>query len=307
MNAQIHPSSVVSPEAVLEDGVVIGPFCLVEGASRIGARTVLRSHVVIGPFTELGEDNEIYAHATVGMGPQDLKFKGAPTRLVIGNRNIVRESCTLHRGTEHGGGITIVGDDNFFMTGAHIAHDCHVGHHDIFANCATLAGHVEVGDYCNVGAFSAVHQFCRVGNHAFMGGFTVATLDVLPYMKTVGARDTKSYGVNTIGLRRKGFDDAAIEGLNQAHRLLFHSGLLRGGPGAGPGGAGGDRRGGLPPGLHPGVQARRPPWLSAGAPPWPWWACPIPASPPCSTPWWGRSWPRSPRSPRPPGAGSWGW
>jgi UDP-N-acetylglucosamine acyltransferase len=227
MNAQIHPSSVVSPEAVLEDGVVIGPFCLVEGASRIGARTVLRSHVVIGPFTELGEDNEIYAHATVGMGPQDLKFKGAPTRLVIGNRNIVRESCTLHRGTEHGGGITIVGDDNFFMTGAHIAHDCHVGHHDIFANCATLAGHVEVGDYCNVGAFSAVHQFCRVGNHAFMGGFTVATLDVLPYMKTVGARDTKSYGVNTIGLRRKGFDDAAIEGLNQAHRLLFHSGLLR--------------------------------------------------------------------------------
>ena len=182
MSAQVHPSSVVSPEAILEDGVVIGPFCLVEGASRIGARTVLRSHVVIGPFTELGEDNDIYAHCTLGMGPQDLKFKGAPTRLRIGNRNVVRESCTMHRGTEHGGGLTTVGDDNFFMTGSHIAHDCHVGNSNIFANCATLAGHVELGDFCNVGAFSAVHQFCRVGDHAFMGGFTVATLDVLPYM-----------------------------------------------------------------------------------------------------------------------------
>lgn len=227
MSAQIHPSSVVSPEAVLGDGVVIGPFCLVEGGSRIGARTVLRSHVVIGPFTELGEDNDIYAHATLGMGPQDLKFKGAPTRLRVGDRNVIRESCTLHRGTEHGGGLTTVGDDNFFMTGSHIAHDCHVGNTNIFANSATLAGHVDVGDFCTVGAFSAVHQFCRVGSHAFMGGFTAATLDVLPYMKTVGTRETKSYGVNTIGLRRRGFAEASIEGLNKAHRLLFHSGLLR--------------------------------------------------------------------------------
>ena len=227
MSATIHPSSVVSPEAILEDGVVIGPFCLIEGSSRIGARTVLRSHVVIGPHTELGEDNDIYAHCTLGMGPQDLKFKGAPTRLKIGNRNVLRESCTMHRGTEHGGGLTTVGDDNFFMTGSHIAHDCHVGNNNIFANCATLAGHVELGTFCNVGAFSAVHQFCRVGDHAFMGGFTVATLDVLPYMKTAGARDTKSYGVNTIGLRRRGFSEEAIEGLGKAHRILFHSGLLR--------------------------------------------------------------------------------
>ena len=226
-NLQIHPSSVVSPEAELADGVVIGPFCLVEAGSRIGAGTVLRSHVVIGPHTELGAENDIYAHATLGMGPQDLKFKGAPTRLRIGNRNVVREGCTMHRGTEHGGGLTTVADDNFFMTGAHIAHDCHVGGNNIFANCATLAGHVELGDFCNVGAFSAIHQFCRVGSHAFMGGFTVATLDVLPYMKTAGARDTKSYGVNTIGLRRRGFGEAAIEGLAKAHRILFHAGLLR--------------------------------------------------------------------------------
>jgi len=227
MSAQIHPLSVVSPEAVLGDGVVVGPFCVVEGGSRIGARTVLRSHVVIGPFTEIGEDNDIYPHCTVGMGPQDLKFKGAPTRLKIGDRNVFREGCTLHRGTEGGGGLTTVGDGNFMMTGSHIAHDCHVGSNCIFANCATLAGHVEVGDYSNIGAFSAVHQFCRVGSHAFMGGFTVATMDVLPYMKTAGARDTKSYGVNTIGLRRKGFPDASVEGLVKAHRILFHSGLLR--------------------------------------------------------------------------------
>jgi UDP-N-acetylglucosamine acyltransferase len=227
MSAQVHPSSVISPEAILEDGVVIGPFCVVEGNARIGARTLLRSHIVIGPHTTLGEDNDIYPHCTLGMGPQDLKFKGAPTRLVIGNRNVLRESCTMHRGTEGGGGLTTVADDNFLMTGSHVAHDCHVGSKCIFANNATLAGHVEVGDFSNIGAFSAVHQFCRVGAHAFMGGFTVATMDVLPYMKTTGARDTKSYGVNTIGLRRKGFSETAIEGLSKAHRILFHSNLLR--------------------------------------------------------------------------------
>ena len=227
MSAQVHPSSVVSPEAVLGDGVVVGPFCVIEGNARIGARTLLRSHVVIGPHTELGEDNDVYPHCTLGMGPQDLKFKGAPTRLQVGNRNVFRESCTLHRGTEGGGGLTTVGDDNFLRTGSHIAHDCHVGNACIFANSATLAGHVEVGSFSNIGAFSAVHQFCRVGTHAFMGCFTVATLDVLPYMKTAGARDTKSYGVNTIGLRRKGFPDASVEGLSKAHRILFHAGLLR--------------------------------------------------------------------------------
>ena len=227
MSAQVHPSSVVSPEARLGEGVIVGPYCVIAGASVIGARTLLRSHVVIGPHTELGEDNDVYPHATLGMGPQDLKFKGAPTRLQVGNRNVFREGCTLHRGTEGGGGLTTVADDNFLMTGSHIAHDCHVGSKNIFANCATLAGHVEVGQGCNIGAFSAVHQFCRVGDHAFMGGFTVATQDVLPFMKTVGARDTKSYGVNTIGLQRKGFSAEVVEGLKKAHRLLFHSDLLR--------------------------------------------------------------------------------
>lgn len=225
--AQIHPSSVISPDAELGEGVVIGPFCVVEGDAKIGARTVLRSHVVIGALTEIGEDNEFYPFVTAGMVPQDLKFNGAPTRLVIGNRNVFREGCTLHRGTEGGGGITTFADDNFCMTGAHIAHDCHVGCKNIFANNGTLAGHVEIGNGCTVGAFSAVHQFCRVGDHAFMGGYTVATQDVLPFMKTVGTRETKSYGVNAIGLRRKGFSDEVVEAIQKAHRVLYHQGLSK--------------------------------------------------------------------------------
>jgi UDP-N-acetylglucosamine acyltransferase len=227
VSAEIHPTSVISKDAELGEGVVVGPFCVVEGNARIGARTELRSHVVIGPHTEIGEDNLIFPHATLGMQPQDLKFKGEPTRLVVGSRNHFREGATMHRGTVGGGGLTTIGDDNFFMTGTHVAHDCHVGDRNIFANCATLAGHVDVGTGCNIGAFSAVHQFCRVGDHAFMGGFTVATMDVLPFMKTVGARDTKSYGVNSIGLQRKGFAPEVVEALKKAHRLLFHADLLR--------------------------------------------------------------------------------
>lgn len=227
MQAQIHPSSVISPEAEIGEGVVIGPFCIVEGNAKIGARTVLRSHVVIGPHTVIGEENEFYPHATIGMGPQDLKFNGAPTRLVIGNRNVFRECSTAHRGTEGGGGVTTIDHGNFLMCGAHIAHDCHVGSNNVFANNGTLAGHVEVGSGCVIGAFCAVHQFCRVGDHAFMGGFTGASKDVLPFMKTAGTRDTKSYGVNAIGLRRKGFTEETVEGLVQAHRILFHSGMLQ--------------------------------------------------------------------------------
>lgn len=227
MSVDVHPSSVVSKDAELGYGVVVGPFCVVEGNARIGARTRLRSHVVIGTHTEIGEDCEVYPHATVGMQPQDLKYRGGPTRLLVGSRNVIRESCTLHRGTEDGGGITSIGDDSLFMVGTHIGHDCRIGSRNIFANNSTLAGHVEVGDGCIIGAFSAVHQFCRVGNHAFMGGFTVATMDVLPFMKTVGARETKSYGVNTLGLKRKGFPEETLAALARAHRILFHMGLLR--------------------------------------------------------------------------------
>ncbi|MDR1841848.1 MAG: acyl-ACP--UDP-N-acetylglucosamine O-acyltransferase [Holophagales bacterium] len=227
MNANIHPMSVVSSDAEIGENVVIGPFCVVEGNSRIGDGTVLRSHVVVGPNTEIGEDNDIFPHATLGMQCQDIGYKGELTRLIVGSRNIIRESCTFHRGTAKGGGVTKVGDDNFIMTGVHIAHDCMVGSKIIMANCATLAGHVEVGDGANVGGFSGVHQFARIGDHAFMGGFTTASMDVLPYMKTAGTREARSYGVNTIGLRRKGFSEETIKALQRAHRILFGMKLLR--------------------------------------------------------------------------------
>ena len=227
MTAKIHPMSVVSDDAEIGEGAVVGPFCLVEGGARIGARTVLKSHVVVGPLTEIGEDNEIYPHATVGLQCQDISFKGEITRLVVGNRNVIRESCTLHRGTEKGGGLTKVGDDNFIMTGVHIAHDCILGNNNILANCATMAGHVEIGNYANVGGLSVIHQFTRIGDHAFMGGLTTASMDVLPFMKTAGTRDTKSYGVNIIGLRRRGFAEETIQALQQAHKILFGMGLLR--------------------------------------------------------------------------------
>lgn len=227
MSATVHPSSVIAKDVELGEGVVIGPFCVVEGPSRIGAGTLLKSHAVVGPFTEIGEACVLFPHTAVGLEPQDLKFKGAPTKLVIGDRNVFRENTTVHRGTEHGGGITKLGNDNFLMAGAHIAHDCLVGDKNILANAATLAGHVEVGSGANIGAFSAVHQFCRVGDHAFIGGFTVVTQDALPFMKTVGARETKSYGVNTIGLQRKGFSPESVDALKKAHRILFQGDLLR--------------------------------------------------------------------------------
>jgi len=227
MSVDIHPSSVIGAGAELGEGVVIGPFCVVDGGAKIGARTVLRSHVVIGPHTEIGEDNDLHAHCTLGMGPQDVGYKGEPTRLVVGNRNILRESCTLHRATTKEEHITSLGDDNFLMVGVHLAHDCRVGNKNIMANNASLAGHVRMGSFCTIAPFSAVHQFCRVGDHAFMGGYTTATMDVLPFMKTAGTREAKSYGVNTIGLKRKGFSEEAVKALQSAHRILFHSGLLR--------------------------------------------------------------------------------
>jgi len=222
---KISPLAEVSPDAELGEGVVIGPFCVVEGGARIGARTRLRSHVVVGAFAEMGEDNLVFPHTTIGLEPQDLKFAGEETRLIVGSRNTIRENCTLHRGTEGGGGITRLGDDNLMQVGAHVAHDCQVGNGNVLGQVCALAGHVTVGNGCIVGAFSAVHQFCRVGDHAFMGGYTVATLDVLPFMKTAGVRETKSYGVNTVGLQRKGFSPETIEALSKAHRMLFRKGL----------------------------------------------------------------------------------
>jgi UDP-N-acetylglucosamine acyltransferase len=225
MTTSVHPLAAVDSGAELGDGVVVGPFCVVEGGARIGARTVLRSHVVVTRFAELGEENDIFPHTTLGLDPQDLKFQGEATRLVVGSRNVVRENCTLHRGSAGGGGITRLGDDNLMQVGAHIAHDCQVGSGTVLGHQSSLAGHVDVGDHAWVGAYSAVHQFCRVGPHAFLGGFTVVTMDALPFMKTVGTREVKSYGPNSVGLQRKGFSEEAIAAIGKAHRILFRKDL----------------------------------------------------------------------------------
>jgi UDP-N-acetylglucosamine acyltransferase len=191
---------------------------------RLGARTVLDSHVVIEGDTVLGADNHLHPFCSVGRAPQDLKFHGEATRLVVGDRNVIREYVTIHRGTGNGGGLTSIGSDNLIMAYAHIAHDCRVGSHAIFGNGATLGGHVEVHDHATVSAYSGVHQFCRVGPHAFLGGYSVATKDVLPYSKTVGNR-AHIYGVNTIGLTRRGFSAETIAAIRGAYRVLLQSRL----------------------------------------------------------------------------------
>jgi UDP-N-acetylglucosamine acyltransferase len=214
----------VAPGAIVEAEVKIGPYCIVGPQVRVGRRSVLESHVVLDGETTLGSDNHIFPFASVGLVPQDLKFRGEPSRVEIGDRNVIRESVTIHRGTAGGGGLTKIGSDNLVMTGAHIAHDCQVGSHIILANAATLAGHVEVADWATIGAFSGVHQFCRVGQHAFVGGYTVVTKDVLPYSKTVGNRAC-IYGVNSLGLQRRGFGPEAMAAIRRCYRTLLQSRL----------------------------------------------------------------------------------
>jgi UDP-N-acetylglucosamine acyltransferase len=191
----------------------------------IGARSVVQAHAIVDGNTVLGTDNQVFPYASIGLAPQDLKYRGEPTRLEVGDRNTFREFVTVHRGTAGGGGLTRIGSDNLFMAYTHVAHDCLIGSHTIFANGATLAGHVEVADYSQIGAFSGVHQFCRVGVHAFLGGYTVATKDVLPYSKTVGSRPACIYGVNTIGLGRRGFPEETVNAIRQAFRILLQSRL----------------------------------------------------------------------------------
>jgi UDP-N-acetylglucosamine acyltransferase len=222
--AFIDPTARVAAEARLGAGVRIGAYAVVGPQVRVGPGTIIEAHAVVDGDTTLGRDNRLYPFCSVGLAPQDLKYRGEPTRLEVGDRNVVREFVTLNRGTGGGGGVTSIGSDNLFMAYAHVAHDCRVGNHTIFANGATLAGHVEVADHVTIGAFSAVHQFCRVGVHGFLGGYTVATKDVLPYSKTVGNR-ARIYGVNTLGLTRRGFAPEVIAAIRHAYRVLLQSRL----------------------------------------------------------------------------------
>jgi UDP-N-acetylglucosamine acyltransferase len=226
VDAKVHPTAIVHPGVSIGAGTEIGPYVTIGAHVRIGRDCRIGASTVIDGPTEIGDGNEIFPMASVGLIPQDMKFGGESTRLVIGNRNVIREFVTIHRGTAGGGGITRIGDHNLFMAYAHVAHDCQVGNETIFANGATLAGHVLVEDYATVGAFSGVHQYCRVGRHAFIGGYSVVTKDALPFAKTVGNR-ARIYGVNTIGLVRRKFSPDAIAKLRRAYRHLLHSNTSR--------------------------------------------------------------------------------
>ncbi len=224
--ADIHPTAIVHPNARIGAGTVVGPYATIGERVVIGRQCRIGASTVIDGVTVIGDGNEIFPMASIGLVPQDLKFGGEPTRVVIGDRNVIREFVTIHRGTGGGGGVTSVGDRNLLMAYTHIAHDCHIGNETIFGNGATLAGHVLVEDFANVGAFSGVHQFCRVGKYAFIGGYSVVTKDALPFVKTVGNR-ARIYGINTIGLRRRGFTKDTIEKLSRAYRHLLHSNTSR--------------------------------------------------------------------------------
>jgi UDP-N-acetylglucosamine acyltransferase len=220
----VHPSAVVSPRAELGEGAHVGPFCTVGDEVRLGARVRLESHVVVDGRTEVGEDTHVFPFASVGLAPQDLKYRGEPAETRVGRRCRLREFVTVHRGTEGGGMLTSIGDDCLVMAQAHVAHDCHVGDGVIMANAATLAGHVEVADGANVGAYSGVHQFCRVGREAYVGGYSVVVKDALPFALSVG-NHARCYGLNTVGMKRRGYPQETVEALHHAFRLLLSSKL----------------------------------------------------------------------------------
>ncbi|MFZ7217519.1 acyl-ACP--UDP-N-acetylglucosamine O-acyltransferase [Avibacterium avium] len=222
-SAKIHPSAIVEEGAKIGENVVIGPFCIIGADVTIGKGTVLHSHIVVNGVTEIGEDNEIFQFASIGEKNQDLKYQNEPTKTIIGNRNRIRESVTIHRGTMQGGGVTRVGDDNLFMINAHIAHDCKIKNRCILANNATLAGHVELDDFVIVGGMSAIHQFVIIGAHVMLGGGSMVSQDVPPYVMAQG-NHAHPFGVNIEGLKRRGFDKPTLHAIRNVYKLIYRSG-----------------------------------------------------------------------------------
>jgi UDP-N-acetylglucosamine acyltransferase len=220
----IHPTALVDKNAEIDASVEIGPYCIIQGNVIIKKETKLLSHVVIQGRTEIGENCTISPFASLGGPPQDISYKEEDTSLFIGSNNIIKEYVTMNRGTIHGGGITKVGNNNFIMAYTHVAHDCMVGNNIIMANCATLAGHVEVSDSVIFAGLCAVHQFCRIGKYAFISGLTGVPKDVPPFMIAAGSR-AKLYGLNVVGLERHGFPKEEISKLKKAYRILFRSAL----------------------------------------------------------------------------------
>ncbi|HET9699367.1 MAG TPA: acyl-ACP--UDP-N-acetylglucosamine O-acyltransferase [Burkholderiales bacterium] len=220
----IHATAVVDPRARLAPEVEVGPYAVIGPDVEIGQGCRIGPHAVITGHTRIGRDNRIFQFASVGDAPQDKKYRGEATRLEIGDGNIIREFCTLNTGTVQGGGLTRIGDDNLFMAYAHVAHDCVVGSHTVFANCATLGGHVRIDDWVILGGFTAVHQFCHIGAHVMTGGGSMIVKDVPPYMKVAGSF-AQAHGINAAGLKRRGFSADALAGIKRAYKTVYRSGL----------------------------------------------------------------------------------
>ncbi|MEN8195136.1 MAG: acyl-ACP--UDP-N-acetylglucosamine O-acyltransferase [Pseudomonadota bacterium] len=219
----IHETAVVDAAAKIGTDVSIGPYCVVGPDVTLGDGAVLKAHVVVDGLTKIGDGTQIYPFASIGLPPQDLKYAGEKSMLIIGRNNVIREYVTMNPGTEGGGMETRVGDNGLFMIGTHVAHDCEVGNHVIMANNATLAGHVSVGDFAVIGGLAAVHQFVRIGEHAMIGGLSGVEHDVIPFGSVMGERASLS-GLNIIGLKRRGFDRDTIHGIRAAYRELFAAG-----------------------------------------------------------------------------------
>jgi len=224
MAGNIHPTALVAPQAELGEGVEVGAYAVIGPGVQVGANTRVGPHAVIEGPARIGADNVILQFASVGSAPQDKKYKGEPTRLEIGDRNVVRECVTLNRGTVQDGGVTRIGSDNLFMAYAHVAHDCRIGDHCVLANNATLGGHVLLGDWVIMGGLSGIHQFCKVGAHAFIANNAAVTRDVPPYVMAVG-QPAAAHSVNSEGLKRRGFTAEQIRNVRNAFRVLYRSGL----------------------------------------------------------------------------------
>ena len=220
----IHPTAIIDPKAEIGEGVEIGPYSVIEKSVSIDQGTKIGPHVIIREGTRIGKRCHIFQFASIGEAPQFLGYRGEKTFLQIGDENIIREFVTLHRGTIKGGGKTTIGNKNFFMAYSHVAHDCHIGNEVVMSNAATLAGHIVIEDWAILGGIVAIHQFCRVGTHAFIGGISGVTLDIPPYMLASGSH-VKLFGLNNVGLKRANFSEEAIKALKKAYRIIFRSGL----------------------------------------------------------------------------------
>ncbi len=220
----IHPNATIDPKAEIGEGVEIGPYSVIDKGVSIGGGTKIGPHVVVREGTEIGKGCHIFQFASIGEAPQFFGYKGEKTFLRIGDRNIIREFVTLHRGTVKGGGRTVIGNDNFLMAYCHVAHDCKIGNQVVMANGSTLAGHILIEDYAIIGGLVAIHQFCRVGAFAIIGGVSGVLLDIPPYTKAQGVR-ARLYGLNTVGLKRANFSEETLRALKKAYRIVFRSGL----------------------------------------------------------------------------------